>query len=162
MTAAAESVAAHCYKRPESVLVVVYTRDGKVLLLRRADNPAYWQSVTGSLEWGDESPALTAVRELFEETGIVAPVEALRDWRIRREYEIFPEFRYRYAPGVTHNVEHFFSIELPAEVPMRLSPGEHLEYAWVDFGTAAARVFSWTNREAIERVQSRGPSISQA
>jgi dATP pyrophosphohydrolase len=157
MSAVAESVVSPCPKRPESVLVVVHTRDGKVLLLQRADNPAYWQSITGSLEWGDESPVLTAVRELFEETGIVVPAEALRDWRISKEYEIFPEFRYRSAPGVTHNTEHFFSLELPVEVPVRLSPGEHLEYVWVDFAAALARVFSWTNREAIEYLQSRRP-----
>ena len=72
--------AATRFKRPESVLVVVYTCTGKVLLLRRADIPEFWQSITGSMEWGDEQPAETAARELREETGIVASPAQLTDW----------------------------------------------------------------------------------
>jgi len=137
------------FKRPESVLVVVTTRDGKALLLRRTDHPEFWQSVTGSMEWGDEQPAETAARELREETGIVAAPEALTDWKIRQRYEIFPEFRHRYAPGVTHNTEHFFSLTLPAECPVTLSPGEHSEYRWVTLEAAVDQVLSWTNRDAL-------------
>jgi dATP pyrophosphohydrolase len=137
------------YKRPESVLVVVYTRHGKVLLLRRADHPDFWQSVTGSMEWGDEQPAETAARELCEETGIHVSPERLKDWKLHQRYEIFPQFRYRYAPEVHENTEHFFSLELPQEQDITLSPGEHLEYAWVSFPEAIERVFSWTNRDAL-------------
>lgn len=137
------------FKRPESVLVVVYTRTGKVLLLRRADIPDFWQSVTGSMEWGDEQPAETAARELREETGIVATPAQLTDWQIRQRYEIFPQFRFRYAPDVRENIEHFFSLELVDEQPVTVSPEEHLEYAWVPFEQAVERVFSWTNRDAL-------------
>ena len=143
------------YKRPESVLVVVYTRTGKVLLLRRADAPTFWQSVTGSMAWGDEQPRETAARELFEETGIrVAPAQ-LTDWKIQQRYDIFPQFRYRYAPGVFENTEHFFSLELPDEQPVTVSPGEHLEYAWVPFEVAVKQVFSWTNRDALLHILKR-------
>jgi len=140
------------FKRPESVLVVVYTRAGQVLLLRRADAPEFWQSVTGSMDWGDELPAETAARELFEETGIaVNPIE-LTDWKITQQYEIFPQFRARYAPGVVTNTEHFFSIELPDVRPVMVSPGEHLEYSWVPFEKAVDQVFSWTNRDALRHL----------
>lgn len=137
------------FKRPESVLVVVYTRSGKVLLLRRADHPEFWQSVTGSMEWGDEQPAETAARELREETGIAVAPEMLTDWKLQNRYEIFPQWRYKYATGVCENTEHFFSLELPDEQAVTLSPQEHSEYAWVTFAEAVERVFSWTNRDAL-------------
>ena len=88
--------------------MVVYTRTGKVLLLRRADHPEFWQSVTGSMEWGDEQPAETAARELREETGITVAPAAFTDWKVQNRYVIFPQWRYKYAPGVTENTEHFF------------------------------------------------------
>ena len=137
------------FKRPESVLVVVYSRNGKVLLLRRADHPEFWQSITGSMEWGDEQPAETAARELREETGIVVAPAALTDWKLQNCYEIFPQWRYKYAPGVAENTEHFFSLELPDEQTVALSPDEHSEYEWVSFEQALDRVFSWTNRDAL-------------
>lgn len=153
------------YKRPESVLVVVTTRAGKVLLLRRADHPEFWQSITGSMEWGDEQPAETAARELREETGIMVPPAQLTDRQIQQRYEIFPQWRHKYAPGVTENTEHFFSIELPDEQTVTLSPGEHSEYTWVPFAEALDRVFSWTNYEALLLLmQERGqqPATRQA
>ena len=137
------------YKRPESVLVVVYTRAGKVLLMRRADHPEFWQSITGSMEWGDEQPAETAARELREETGIAVTPAQLTDWKRQHRYEIFSQWRYKYAPGVTENTEHFFSLELPDETAVTLSPGEHSEYNWVPFSEALEQVFSWTNHEAL-------------
>jgi dATP pyrophosphohydrolase len=137
------------FKRPESVLVVVYTRTGKVLLLRRADHPEFWQSITGSMEWGDEQPAETAARELREETGIITAPAQLTDWRIQQRYVLFPQWRHKYAPGVTENTEHFFSLELPDEQSVTVSPGEHLEYLWLPFEQAIERVFSWTNRDAL-------------
>ena len=137
------------HKRPESVLVVVYSRAGKVLLLRRADHPEFWQSITGSMEWGDEQPAETAARELREETGIAVAPAALTDWKLQNRYEIFPQWRYKYAPGVMENTEHFFSLELPDEQTVTLSPEEHGEYEWLPFEQALERVFSWTNRDAL-------------
>jgi len=140
------------FKRPESVLVVVTTRDGKVLLLRRTDAPTFWQSITGSMDWGDEQPRETAARELFEETGIRVALDQLTDWHITQRYEIYPQFLSRYAPGVTENTEHFFSLELDTERPVMVSPDEHLEYDWVPFDEAVEKVFSWTNRAALEHL----------
>ena len=136
------------YKRPFSILALIHTADLHVLLLERASHAGYWQSVTGSLEDG-ETPIETACREVAEETGIVAPPEAFLDWRIVNTSEIFAEWRCRYAPGVTHNTEHVFSLELPQKRPVRLAPGEHLAHLWLPWREAAAKCFSWSNRDAI-------------
>jgi len=123
-----------------------------VLLIERADAPGYWQSVTGSQESG-ETLAATATRELREETGIDADRHGgVRDWKMSNVYEIYPRWRYRYAPGVTHNTEHVFGLEVPSPVPVVLEPREHRAYIWLPFAAAAAKCFSWSNREAILRL----------
>lgn len=139
------------HKIPESVLVVVHTSDLEVLLIERADRPGFWQSVTGSLDTLDEALLETARRELFEETGIVADgVEIhLHDWGLSNIYEIYPTWRHRYAPGVTHNTEHVFSVCVPRDIPVILSPREHVRYAWLPLLEAADRCFSSSNAEAV-------------
>jgi len=136
------------YKRPVSVLVVIHTADLQVLLLERAAHPGYWQSVTGSQEAGEPLRA-TALREVGEETGIKARGEDLHDWQLTNSYEIFAEWRHRYAPGVLHNTEHVFSLQVPALTAVALAAGEHLNYCWLPWREAAARCFSWSNRDAI-------------
>ncbi len=136
------------HKIPVSTLVVVHTPDLDVLLIERADRPGFWQSVTGSQDPG-ETLAETAAREVGEETGIVAGPADLRDWQVSNVYEIFPIWRHRYAPGVTHNTEHVFSLCVPAGTPIRLAADEHLAWRWLPFAAAAEEVFSWSNRQAI-------------
>lgn len=136
------------FKRPVSVLVVIHTRDLQVLLLERSSHPGYWQSVTGSQEAGETLPE-TAAREVAEETGIVAPLTVLMDWHLVNTFEIFPEWRHRYAPGITHNEEHVFSLQVSAGQAIHLSPDEHLNYVWLPWQNAADRCFSWSNRDAI-------------
>lgn len=136
------------WKRPVSVLVLIHTPDLQVLLLERAAHPGYWQSVTGSQEEG-ESLSTTALREVEEETGIAAAPAALRNWREQRDFEIFAEWRHRYAPGVTHNTEHVFSLEVPTPQAVRLAPDEHTAYLWLPWQAAAEKCFSWTNRDSI-------------
>ena len=136
------------HKRPVSVLVVIHSPSLNVLLLERASHAGYWQSVTGSQE-DSESLIETAVREVEEETGIVAPPSAFRDWHLINSFEIFVEWRYRYAPGVTHNIEHVFSLEVVEDQPVRIAPGEHLDQCWLPWQEAAAKCFSWSNRDAI-------------
>ena len=137
------------YKLPVSVLVVVYTGALDVLLLERADFPGHWQSVTGSQEPG-EALADTAVRELAEETGIDARLHGgVRDWGTHRDFEIFAQWRHRYAPGTTHNREHAFGLEVAGRVQVSLAPREHRACVWLPWRDAAARCFSWTNRDAI-------------
>ncbi len=142
------------YKKPVSVLVVIHSPDRQILLLERAAHPGYWQSVTGSQE-DDEALIDTAVREVGEETGIAVTVDRLIDWQQTNTYEIFPEWRHRYAPGVTENTEHVFSLEVPRETPVRIAPGEHLGHCWLPLEEAAAKVFSWSNRDAILALPSR-------
>ena len=137
------------YKRPESVLVVAHDGAGRVLLIQRADNPRFWQSVTGSLEAG-ESPAEAAVRELGEELGI-ADASGLIDCHDRSTYEILPHWRYRFAPGVTENLEHVFRLAVAPGFEPRLAPAEHLAYRWASKGEAIGLCPSWTNRRAITR-----------
>ncbi len=135
------------YKKPVSVLVVIHTPALDVLLLERARHPGFWQSVTGSQE-GDEPLPETARREVREETGIEAGIGELTDWRMTNRYEIFAEWRDRYAPGVTENTEHVFSLCLPAPRAVTMAAGEHLAWRWLPWQQAAAACFSWTNRDA--------------
>lgn len=135
-------------KQPVSVLVVIHDTALNVLLLERAAHPGYWQSVTGSLE-GDEAHAAAAVREVFEETGIVIQPDDLIDWRLSSRFEIFAEWRDRYPVGVTHNVEHLFSLCVPPDTLVTPAPEEHRACRWLPWRTAADACFSWTNRDAI-------------
>ena len=105
--------------------------------------------MTGSLDRADEAPVAAAAREVREETGIVAPAIALRRWNLRYTFEIYIEWRHRFAPGTTHNTEHVFSLALPARVPVSLAPGEHTAFQWLSWREAAQRCFSWSNRDAI-------------
>ena len=142
------------YKLPESVLVVIHTATLDVLLIERADKAGYWQSVTGSRHSPDEAFVETARREVEEETGIqvgspAVPEAALRDWQLRNVYEIYPVWRHRYAPGVTHNTEHVFGLQVPAGTAVRLSPREHVNFVWLPWREAADRCFSPSNAEAV-------------
>ena len=145
-------------KIPISVLVVIYNTGGKVLLIERADRKAFWQSVTGSLDSLHEAPRVAAEREVFEETGIqVAALDptALQDMHHQVEYEIYPQWRHRYAAGVTKNTEHWFSLKVPDNVQVRLAPREHVAYQWLPYQDAAKQCFSPSNGEAILKLFSR-------
>ncbi len=145
------------YKCPESVLVVIYTTDLQVLLLERAKHPGYWQSVTGSREVG-ESFLATAVREVHEETGLSIKPDQLRVWPVQNRYTIMPEWRHRYAPEVTHNLEQVFSICLPTTCDIQIAPDEHCAWRWTPWKDAAAACFSASNREAILQLPAIKPS----
>ena len=135
------------YKRPVSVMVVVYSRTGEVLLLRRKTPTDFWQSVTGSLKW-DESKEQAAARELQEETGLKAD-HNLVDCQIENRFSILPEWRSRYAPDVDHNLEYVFSLELPAPCEISINLDEHQQYEWLPWRQAVEKASSWTNQEAI-------------
>lgn len=136
------------FKRPESVLVLVATRGGEVLLLTRRQPPGFRQSVTGSLHAG-ESPRDAALRELYEETGIETGA-ALEDLQMGARFRILPEWRARFAPGVRENREYWFRLRLPARVAVKINPREHVGYAWVPARDACALTASWSNRAALE------------
>ena len=142
------------YKIPVSVLVVIHTPDLQVLLLERADRPGFWQSVTGSQNEG-ETLVQTAQREVSEETGLDANRFELADWARQNEFEIYQRWRGRYAPGITHNTEHVFSLRVPDAMPVTLAPREHLRYEWLPWRDAADKVFSWSNADAIRELPQR-------
>jgi dATP pyrophosphohydrolase len=142
------------FKIPESVLVVIHTPARNVLLINRADASNYWQSVTGSKDEVGEALAQTAVREVFEETGIdCGPGSALhaglKDWGLQNVYDIYPRWQHRYAPGVTRNTEHVFGLCVPDGTPVTLNPREHTAYRWLPWREAADACFSPSNAEAI-------------
>jgi dATP pyrophosphohydrolase len=140
------------YKRPESVLVLVYTTAGEVLMLRRHEPADFWQSVTGSLRWG-ESAAEAAARELREETGLAH--RGLRDCGRSRRFPIIEPWARRYAPEARENTEHLFALACEGRQPVRLNPDEHAEYRWLSADEAAALASSYTNRDAILEIVPR-------
>jgi len=142
------------YKIPVSVLVVIHSPDLQVLLLERADRRGFWQSVTGSQNAG-ETLLQTAQREVAEETGLDAGRFGLIDWRKQNQYEIYRRWRSRYAPGVTRNTEHVFSLQVPRALPVALAEREHLQYVWLPWRDAADKVFSWSNADAIRELPER-------
>jgi dATP pyrophosphohydrolase len=137
------------FKLPVSVLVVIHTAELEVLLLERALRPGYWQSVTGSLDWPEEPLEAAARREVKEETGIDAASGRLSRWNVANTFEIYLQWRHRFAPGATHNTEHVFGLALPARAPVSIAPDEHIAFAWLPWREAAAKCFSWSNRDAI-------------
>jgi dihydroneopterin triphosphate diphosphatase len=141
-------------KIPESVLVVLYTSALDVLLIERADHPGFWQSVTGSKATPDEPLRAVCVREIAEETGLSVTPEQLVDWQIAHRFAIYEQWRHRYAEGVTHNTEHVFGLCLPQRFEPRLNPLEHTRHQWLPWCAAADACFSWTNAEAIRRLES--------
>ena len=141
------------FKIPQSVLVVVHTRALEVLLLERARQPGFWQSVTGSREAEDADITATARRELLEETGLINGT--LCDWSIVNRYEIWPQWRARYAPDVTHNTEHVFGFLVDNPTVAILDPQEHIAQLWLPWRQAQDKVFSPTNRAAIALLPQR-------
>jgi dihydroneopterin triphosphate diphosphatase len=143
------------FKLPESVLVVIHSPLLEVLLLERTDHPGFWQSVTGSRAYEAEPLADTALREVAEETGLIVVPETLQDWGITNRYPIFAHLRHRYAPQITHNREHVFSVCVPRDSTITLSAREHTRCQWLDWERAADCAFSWTNVKAIRMLPGR-------
>ena len=126
--------------------MVIYTEDGEFLLLERRRPLRFWQSVTGSMEWGEHADT-AARREVIEETGITQGVLVNLQWT--QVYEILPAFGKVYAPGITRNLEHAFSLRLPLRVPVMLSQAEHVQFRWASYPEALESASSSTNRAVI-------------
>jgi len=150
------------FKIPESVLVVIYTPQLRTLLLRRADHGGFWQSVTGSRDSAGEPLAATCAREVREETGWQAAPGEFTDWHLENEFEIFPHWRHRYAPGVTRNREHVFGLCVGEAFTPQLSPREHTDWKWLGWQEAADTCFSWTNAKAIRLLPQMGTGDSSS
>jgi dATP pyrophosphohydrolase len=138
-------------RRPESVLVVVCSDDGQVLLLRRVSPFDFWQSVTGSLDAG-EYHADAASRELCEETGLTDEGQLI-DTGTSRTFTIDPRWRHKYASGITENVEHVWRYRLPRTVDITSDPKEHSDWQWLPIDKAIELVWSWTNRDALKQLR---------
>ena len=139
------------YKNNQSVLVVIYAKStNRVLMLQRQDDSTFWQSVTGTLE-ANETPRATAIREVWEEVGLKMEESstALFDCKESIEFEIFPHFRYKYAPNVTHCREHWFLLAMEQEFEPVLR--EHLAYQWGSPEQAIQMTKSSNNAEAIRK-----------
>jgi dihydroneopterin triphosphate diphosphatase len=145
------------FKVPESVLVVIHTAELQTLLLERVDHPGFWQSVTGSLVDPHEAWRAACAREVEEETGWRAEQADFDDWAIEHEYPIYPQWRHRYAAGVTHNREHVFGLRVARVFNARLAPREHTQSRWLGWREAADACFSWTNAQAIRMLPIRLP-----
>ncbi len=146
------------FKIPVSVLVVIYRADQSVLLMERCSDTGaagagsgFWQSVTGSLDALDEPPGCAARREVWEETGIdtALPGCELRNWHLQNIYDIYPQWRHRYAPAVVRNTEHVFGLLVPKGTAVVLSPREHMAYQWLSLHAAADMCSSASNAEAV-------------
>ena len=134
------------------------------MLIERADRAGFWQSVTGSLDAVNEDLAFAAAREVFEETGIAVdqlPKDALQNMHHQIDYEIYPEWRFRYPPGITRNIEHWFALEVPDNTVVKLAPREHVAFQWLPYEEAAKKCFSPSNGEAILKLFSAGKSKSE-
>ena len=133
-------------KIPESILILIYSKNKNVLLLKKSGNNELWQSVTGSL-MKNEKPYDAAVRELYEETGITS--NELVDCNKEYVFEIYEMWKHKYESDVTHNTEHVYKLLLDDKVDIKLDNGEHDSYEWLTRVKAAEKVFSHTNRQAI-------------
>ena len=133
-------------KIPISVLVIIYTKNKDILLLKKNNDKDMWQSVTGSLN-ENEKPIDAAKREVFEETGLTS--DKIFDCNKQYIFEIYEMWRYKYEDGVTHNTEHVFLLELEEKIDIVIDKSEHLQYEWLSRVKAAEKVFSHTNRQAI-------------
>jgi dATP pyrophosphohydrolase len=132
------------------VLIVIYTAGGEFLVMERRRPAGFWQSVTGSLEWGEMADH-AARREVIEETGITQGL--LRNLQWTQTYEILASFGKKYAPGITRNLEHAFALKLLERVPVTLSPTEHVQFKWLSAAEAIDTVSSHTNRIIIEQLR---------
>jgi len=138
------------YKNPNSILLIIFTTKFKVLLLKKNSKRDLWQSVTGSIELG-ENPYDTALRELQEETGINKQKSDLIFDDLSHKFMIYSEWIDRYEESTYSNKEYIFSLKLNDEVSVKLSR-EHSSYKWVDLNDAIHLVFSWTNKAALKAI----------
>jgi dihydroneopterin triphosphate diphosphatase len=114
------------------------------LLLRRAPGgrcPGSWESVHGHIE-ADEQPAVAAVRELREETGLTL----LRLYNLSR-VEMFYQHRSDEVALVP-----VFAAFVAADEPVRLG-SEHDRFEWLSCKAAQQR-FAWPReRRALDDIQ---------
>jgi dATP pyrophosphohydrolase len=139
------------YKQPRSVQVVIFadkSSERHYLLLRRvAGHGGFWQSVTGSLEVG-ETHAQAAVREVREETGIDSSEDELIELGVINTFEIAPQWREKYAPGVVRNEEVCFALKVDA-CEVLVDAREHDAYVWERYDRAIEMLYWESSKRAF-------------
>lgn len=145
------------YKQPRSIQVIIFSESESgtefLLLKRIAAHGGFWQALTGSLE-GGETHRQAAVREVFEETGIHCKAEELIDLELTNVFAIAPQWRSRFAPGVTHNEEVCFALQVE-KCEVRLDALEHEEFLWLDAERAYAKFYWQSNKKALAKFLAR-------
>ena len=118
------------------------------LLLRRADK-GVWQGVAGGGE-GDETPAEAAIRETFEETGVL--VTDVKDLESVEMLSVLDVAGYhRWGEEITTIPEFAFFADVSSDVSIHLS-GEHTEYRWCSLDQAL-KLLEWdSNKRAIRNI----------
>jgi dihydroneopterin triphosphate diphosphatase len=142
------------YKQPRSIQVVIFA-DGPgerhYLLLKRVESHGgFWQAVTGSLE-ECETHKQAAVREVREETSISAREEELIDLGVINTFEIAPQWRAKYAPGVAHNVEVCFALSV-RRCEVLVDSLEHDAYVWEPYERSIGMLYWESSKRAFAAV----------
>ena len=149
------------YKQPRSVQVVIFCEthgERRYLLLKRVTaQGGFWQTVTGSLEEG-ESHRQAAVREVVEETGVVSREDDLIDLGLVNTFEIAPQWRNKYQPGVTHNEEICFALKVD-ECELKLDSREHEADAWEAFERALEMLYWDSSKRALTAARRLEPGL---
>lgn len=142
------------YKQPRSVQVVLFAdtpQSREFLLLRRLpSHGGFWQSVTGSLE-ANETHLEAAVREVYEETGYRTHQSELIKLGLVNLFEIAPQWRIKYAPGVIYNEEVCFALKVE-KLDVVIDSLEHDAFAWVDYEKAMQMLYWESNRRSLAAV----------
>lgn len=117
-------------RRPGCAALAVVARGGRVLLVRRANPPdaGLWGFPGGRIEWGEPAVA-AAVRELREETGVVA--EAGPPLRVLDAFDHAPDGTLRH---------HYVMVVVPCtRIAGEGEPADDaLEAAWFNLAQIAA------------------------
>lgn len=107
----------------------------------------FWQSVTGSLEEG-ETHRQAAVREVREETGIASREDQFIELGVINTFEIAPQWRAKYAPGVTHNEEVCFALKA-YRGEVLVDSVEHDAYCWEPYARSIEMLYWESNKRAF-------------
>jgi ADP-ribose pyrophosphatase YjhB (NUDIX family) len=92
---------------PKVAAAVLVERDGRVLLVRRVNEPhrGLWALPAGFVN-ADEDPAEAAIRECLEETGLEVALGAILEIRYSREHPRGADFVIFYRAQVTGGTIH--------------------------------------------------------
>jgi ADP-ribose pyrophosphatase YjhB (NUDIX family) len=149
------SVCGHvAYVNPRLVVTTIpVTDDGKVVLLRRGIEPGRgsWAQPGGFLEV-DETVTEAAIRETFEETGlIIEPTEIIGLYTRLEAAVVTIAFEARIVGGV--------ATQTPEAIEVRPFAPEDIPWAGIAFKTTAWALHDWL---ALRHPEIRPPEVSGA